>query len=676
MMDLPSWKRGLKSTLAHSPYEGDSRLLEAAPTDPAFQKEADEHGVLTVTTRMDPPQLLFYCRDWRRWELRDLAFARESSAYEGAVVLPFLHSIYHRLLEKFPTHRVSIQAIEDVRKGWRITTKQRALTRYLNDLASGKEEYESVTGYGFWQPRDGQKRDIKFFEQGWSLGYGLINRNEQGMGKTATILIAIDRYIQKHPEENVSVAVFAPKPALRNVWVVEIAKFSHFLRPIVLDHSSIQQRYEVLETADYYDRGVLDSAGECISFEQVPGRFNCILTNHQAATKRKRREDRPGRETDENRTPVVQWMCDNPPTFCIVDEIHLLQNKNAARSVGIAEVMRKSRFRHGMSGTMGLAHQLYNQLQLIDPRIYPVNQTQYLARYVREWREGAIVRKREYINQEELRRRLKTFSTRRLQSELPGLPSSIEHVERLTMSPVQKRVYNELATKCETEYRDRQITRASLSGRLHALRTIASGHVRADDGRLWLPLGDNAKLARLDEILTQELPCHDIEELAWKRKIVLAASYKEDVAMLSAFLTKKAVCHVIMTGDVTGKVRDSAIHRWINDPNVRVLLGITSTFGISLNLVPRLPSICDLMIFYSYDTDPLLREQAKRRILRGSAEWDKMREAGQEPRMIRFWWLACAGTVDMNIQRSLREKLNATAELHDGNIRQVLRGEA
>lgn len=618
-----------------------NRVIHGVVT-PAFIDGLRGHGVLAYTNKTRPPKYVFYIQPDMAATAREIPFARFMSK-ERAWELPISFETMRTLVKHWPQFHMSEMAHKLATKTWKEGKQELALLRYLRDLKEGKIDCSDVIGTTDLQPRPYQQVAIKFLEKAWGLGYGAANFDEQGLGKTCTILVALDRFLANHPDGKI--VVFAPKSVLHSVWVAEIVRFTTRIRPLVLG-GSIKHRAKMLTGVSHHDWArIADVNGvKRTQFIKRQGEPNLFLVNHEAGGRVMKTH--AGNKAND----LFQALIELTPEFVIVDEVHKISNTAANRTKSILAVARKARYIHGMTGTPGLPTNLYGILRFLDTRIFPVNKTDFERRYIDalEPTAGRTFRiVRGYKRLEELERRSSQFSIRRTQSECPDIPASIQVKLEVEMSKEQAEAYDATVKKIMAFYGDHDITKVNLPAQLHALRNITCGHIKDSRGQP-VRLKTNGKLVKMLEFLDDELTIDPAHPEA-TRKAVIACAYTEDVELVSEALTKAQIKHVIITGEVedTARVmaRTEAASAFVEDPSVKVLVGITSTFGTGLNLVPRLPQVCDLMVFWSNNYSTIERDQAEKRIQRSG-----------QTRMCRFVDPVCEDTIDETILEILASK--------------------
>ena len=182
-----------------------------------------------------------------------------------------------------------------------------------------------------------------------------------------------------------------------------------------------------------------------------------------------------------------------------------------------------------------------------------------------------------------------------------------------------------------------QLTTATLIAQLKRLHQIACGYMTTDEGKL-IDFSEN----RVKELLDT------IEET--DGKIIIWCSYRHNIRTVIEALNKKYGPGSAegFYGETPSEERPKIIDRF-RDPNhhMRFLVGHPRTGGYGLTL-----NIAHTMIFYSNDYDLEIREQAEARNHRIGTE-----------KKVTYVDLICEGTVDENIIKSLRSKINIASEI-------------
>ena len=183
----------------------------------------------------------------------------------------------------------------------------------------------------------------------------------------------------------------------------------------------------------------------------------------------------------------------------------------------------------------------------------------------------------------------------------------------------------------------KMVTSATVITELMRLHQITCGHFKSNDGNV-----QDLKNNRISELLDI------IQEV--EGKAVIWAHYRHDIEKIVESISKKYGENTVVTyfGDTSTEDRQKAIKK-IQDPNspVRFIVGTPQTGGYGITLTGA-----STMIYYSNGYDLEKRQQSEARIDR----------IGQEKPMT-YIDIICENTVDTNIVKSLRNKVNIATEI-------------
>lgn len=265
-------------------------------------------------------------------------------------------------------------------------------------------------------------------------------------------------------------------------------------------------------------------------------------------------------------------------TLLIVDEAHRLAN-GAGRGSGVPQFYKrllkvKSEYRLALSGSVlvngvedifGAAHWLF-------PNNYKSKWKDWNNRFVHYVDTGygkvpvGIIPGKE----ESLRNELAGWmAVRHKTDELPDLPERVEQTFRVTLSPGQRKAYDELADQFFTTLEDGdEIVVASALAQLSKLRQVATGLDLVSE-----TVEDSVKLDLAIDMVQDNLPYKTVV-FAWHRATVDA-------------LVERLEARGIMTAGVHGGIKQEvrAAHvRDFQDGETQVLVATIKTLGESVTL--------------------------------------------------------------------------------------------
>ena len=326
-----------------------------------------------------------------------------------------------------------------------------------------------------------------------------------------------------------------------------------------------------------------------------------------------------------------------------IDESTTIKTPTSNRTKSILQLRQDARYRRILTGSPVTKSplDLFSQCQFLDPWL--LNHQSYYtfkARY-------AITRKIEvqgrrveivvgYRNLAELSDKIKPFSKRILKEDCLDLPpkSFIKHTVELTKE--QKKVYEQMKKEAIAFLDGKMQSTATVMTQLMRLHQITCGHFTADDGTI------------------KDIPCSRLTELMSilenvEGKSIIWSHYTHDVRRIIKEIKKVYGDEAVVDyyGATDTDARSKNIKRFQTDPKCRFFVGTTHTGGYGITLTAG-----SNMIYFSNGYDLEKRQQSEARIDR----------IGQEKPMT-YIDIICENTVDTNIVKSLRNKVNIATEI-------------
>ena len=327
-----------------------------------------------------------------------------------------------------------------------------------------------------------------------------------------------------------------------------------------------------------------------------------------------------------------------------VDESTTVKNPSAKRTKNILSLRTLAKYRRILTGSPVTKSplDLYSQCQFLDP--YLLDQSSY---YVFRTRY-AICRKINvsgrsveivvgYRNLAELSEKIKPFSYRVLKDDCLDLPKKTFVKRTVELTDEQKKVYKQMKEEAIAFLNGKMVTSATVISQLMRLHQITCGHFTSNDGKI-----QDVKSNRINQLMDI------LEEM--EGKAVIWAHYRYDIKKIVDAISKKYGENTVVTyfGDTSTDDRQKAIKKIQDkDSPVRFIVGTPQTGGYGITLTGA-----STMIYYSNGYDLEKRQQSEARIDR----------IGQEKPMT-YIDIICENTVDTNIVKSLRNKVNIATEI-------------
>lgn len=386
-----------------------------------------------------------------------------------------------------------------------------------------------------------QRADVKYL-----ASTNALNCNEQGLGKTTEIIAAVfEAGLEDGPH-----LVVAPKTSLETVWLMELRRWT--------DHKVFVYSGDVPKTAR---EKIYEDVAECMEKGEP---FWFVTT-----------ADTIRRGND----PDVEW------NSFTIDEFHktgLSEPKNKFPQ-NANRIKCKRRF--AVSGTPmgGKPIKLWGGLHFLDP-------VEFSSKW--RWAEQWLVIRDNGFGKEILgiqpgREDLffqvhAQWLLRRLKSEvLPQLPPKQYVDVWCTMTPKQKRQYEDFARDAEIKINDEHLSATSILAEFTRLKQFANSMCTLEEGRV-LPTTESGKLPYLLERL-QEVGI-DPDDPSGDAQAVIASQFKGMANMTADWLESLGIPCARITGDTKGKDRLSIVESFQNGDGPRVVVMTTTAGGVSITL--------------------------------------------------------------------------------------------
>ena len=327
-----------------------------------------------------------------------------------------------------------------------------------------------------------------------------------------------------------------------------------------------------------------------------------------------------------------------------VDESTIIKNMSTKRTKKCIKIGEMARYRVILTGSpiTKSPEDLYGQCAFLSEDLLGFSSIySFKARYCDQVKLSfggrSFNKVTGYKRLDELTEKLRQFSYRVTKDEALDLPDKIYMKRRVPMTEKQLRAYVQMKNLALVQLEEGELTTATLIAQLKRLHQIACGYMSTDDGDI-IDFSEN----RLKELLDT------IEEV--DGKVIIWCSYRHNIRKVIETLDKKFGSGSAegFYGETPSAERPKILQKFL-DPNhhMRFLVGHPRTGGYGLTL-----TIAKTMIFYSNDYDLEIREQAEARNHR----------IGTESK-VTYVDLVCEGTVDENILKSLRQKINIATQI-------------
>lgn len=438
-----------------------------------------------------------------------------------------------------------------------------------------------------------QKEGVKFLYTNRKC----IIADEMGLGKTTTtIAAALMRDYQR-------VLVIAPA-SLKTNWKKEIELFidpneitiingsewGEIKRFTIINYDILQNFYTIPEEPMFKNEEVRDINGNVVKTYRVPVLVKNKSTGQLVQKTQKSRKKEKVEEALKN-SPLFLAKFD----CVIIDEAQKLSNSTSIRYKTVNDFLHKSKpdSIYLSTGTplTNRPINLYNILRLIDATVTS-DYKYFVERYCggREIRlkDGRkVMTMKGATNLEELKDKIKHVYIRRLTTDMNDMVEKNISVEYYDLTKEQTKEYNRLWK----DYQEAQETEGNDNSENY--RQLVEGML-------------------VRQFLACEMVNHTIDKidqlLEMDEKVVVITTFQEEMDKFKEHYKSKCV---VYNGKMTTKAKDKAQNEFLNNPNVKIIVGNVLAMGVGLSLPNS-----RFIIFNSYDWVAANNIQAESRIHR------------------------------------------------------------
>ena len=454
---------------------------------------------------------------------------------------------------------------------------------------------------------------------------------EMGCGKSRATIEIIRRRCGLE-KRLMRTLILAPKIVLKN-WKSEFGMYSKINQGdiIVLDKSGKQRAKDLFDACFDTSRNELS-------------RGKIAITNYEAM------------EMDE----LVKIIHDWQPEILVCDEAHRLKNPQSKRAkivVGISDIVKHV---YLLTGTpiLNSPMDVFNQYRILDGgETFGKNFYTFRGRYFEDINSG-WAGKQSYFPKwmpraetyDHLNDLMYRKAIRVVKSECLDLPPLVRQTVQVELSPVQSKMYKEMAVEYVTFVEQQKEKGESLAVVAQLAITKALRLQQIVSGFAKDVTGNHHRITpcpRLDAL--SDL----VDDLADQHKIIIWATFKENYAMIGEMLKKKKIPFVELHGDVPQKDREENVRRFRQDGDCRVIIANQGAAGIGINLTEASYSI-----FYSRSFRLEHDLQAEARNYRGGSEIHSS---------VTRIDLIAPGTIDELINEALSKKQDVAHKILDWN---------
>ena len=336
-------------------------------------------------------------------------------------------------------------------------------------------------------------------------------------------------------------------------------------------------------------------------------------------------------------------------TMMAIDESTTIKTPSARRTKNIINLGLNAKYKRIMTGSPITKNplDLYTQCEFLDPWLldfasYYAFRNRYAEMKTMHLRGRSIQVVDKFQNLGELSDVVKQFSYRVLKEDCLDLPPKVFIKRHITLTVDQKRVYEQMKKQAIAHLNGKVTTTMTVLTQLMRLHQITCGYVTADDGTT-----QQVESNRLNELMSI------LEDT--DGKVIIWANYQLSVGEIIQKIIKVygPDSYVHYYGLTPQEDRQDFIRKFQNDPKCRFIIGTPQTGGYGITLTEA-----NTVIYYSngYDLEKRLQSE------------DRAHRIGQK-KTVTYIDLICEDTLDENIVKALRNKINIASEVMGEELR-------
>jgi non-specific serine/threonine protein kinase len=429
--------------------------------------------------------------------------------------------------------------------------------------------------------RDYQRKGLSWLCFLKEFRFGGILADEMGLGKTVQTLAFLQHIVDNDTSPRGPNLIISPTSVVTN-WFYECLKFTPKLKALILHGPERKQFFYDLES------------------------YDLILTTYPLA------------RIDRHQLRRINW------NYLILDEAQYIKNPSASTTRAVKSLPAQHRLALTGTPTENRPLELWSLMDFLMPGYLGTHE------YFRNHIERAIL---EGGGQSDLLHLLKAkitpFVLRRTKAEVESdLPPKIESEVRVSMTPSQQELYNEILMEVRPkvfEEVDRKGIRASSVSILAALLRLRQicNHPRSIEAFKDSAEYDSGKF-QLFQSLVQEA-------LENGRKILVFSQFRGMLGIIRDWLDSLSCNYLYLDGST--KNRQSLIDQFNQDENCRLFLISLKAGGTGLNL-----TAADTVLLYDPWWNPAVENQAI----------DRAHRIGQQ-KAVNVYRLVTEGSIEQHI---------------------------
>ncbi len=337
-----------------------------------------------------------------------------------------------------------------------------------------------------------------------------------------------------------------------------------------------------------------------------------------------------------------------------IDESTTIKNHKAKRSKNLVKISQGFKYKRILTGSPVTRSPLdiYQQCEFLRPGLlghesYYSFQGKYAVINRRSMGAHSFQQVVGYRQLDSLTSLLDLYSYRVLKKDCLDLPDKLYTARYVTLTLEQLKMYEDLKRKAMLLLDNGElVTAPAVITQMLRLQQVMSGHLKTDDGEMvYFP---SKRMEALEEILQE----HDGKAIIWSR-------FRYDIIQITKVLNEKfgPASAASFFGDTPDEKRQRIIENFQNpDHTTRFFVGNPATAGYGLTLTEA-----NLVVYYANDFNLDTRMQSE----------DRCHRIGQN-NPVTYVDLISEGTIDEQIVKSLRNKINLSAKVLGEEARQWL----
>ena len=422
-----------------------------------------------------------------------------------------------------------------------------------------------------------QKEGLNWLHFLDEMQWGGILADDMGLGKTLQILAFIQKIVRKDKTPNL---VVVPTTLLFN-WQKEIEKFAPKIKA-------------------YYHYGT----GRERNTKAFAG-YHIVFTTYGTLMR------------------DIEWLREFKFNYAILDESQAIKNPASRRYKAVNLLQTNNRI--VMTGTPieNSTFDLYAQMSFVNPGFFMG------IKHFKDTYSNPIDKDGNEQVAQELQRLINPFILRRTKEKVASeLPPKVEDVIYCEMDAEQRKVYDAYRNK----YRNKILNQIEETGVAKSKFMVLEALTRLRQICDSPALLNDESIGVANSIKIQEIVSHITDKTA-NHKLLIFSQFTSMLALLKSELEKLNIDYEYLDGKSNTKQRENSVHRFQNEPDLRVFLISLKAGGTGLNLTAA---------DYVYILDPWWNPAVENQAI------DRIYRIGQDKKVFAYRMI-CKNTVEEKI---------------------------